>query len=120
MTHQLSMLAQNLYYEVLVVLYEMLHMYGLKLGLMLPGVPEQLAVNNGATVASNGQPLFIVSVRAQGPIKSFMSFGRTVQQALDCTAYRYCTNRICLLKVGPLPNGTVGLLLTVEGTRWTV
>lgn len=115
MTHQLSMLAQNLYYEVLVVLYEMLHMYGLKLGLMLPGVPEQLAVNNGATVASNGQPLFLVSVRAQGPIKSLMPFRRAVQQALDCICYRCCTNRIWLIDVRPLPNGTLGLLLTVEG-----
>lgn len=115
MTNQIMEMLQALYYDVQRIIYEMLHVYGIKLGLMVPGVPEQLAVYNGATMTGNGQPLFLVSVRAQGPIKSLMPFRRAVQQALDCICYRCCTNRIWLIDVRPLPNGTLGLLLTVEG-----
>lgn len=106
----------TMYYNALYMLYEMLHKFGPALGLMVPGIPEQLAINNGVDVTVNGVPLFRAVVKRRGESNLFpMAFGKAVQGALDETTYHYCLDRLRLLRVDQLPGGYVGLTLTVEG-----
>lgn len=83
------------------------------LGLLPPGTPEQLMVNNGVGVTADGIPLFrLVARRASNDGLSPMAFGRAVQAALDKTCYGYCCNRLSLLRVDQLPGNFVGMTLT--------
>lgn len=56
--NQLLMMAAAGYYDILAVLAEMLRKYGPTLGLMVPGIPEQLAIDNGVGVTANGIPVY--------------------------------------------------------------
>lgn len=116
--NQLLMMAAAGYYDVLCVLLEMLRRYASTLGLMAPGLPEQLALSNGngVDVTGNGLPLFRAVVKRRGnAFNSPLAFGKAVQEALDATCYANCCNRLRLLRVDQLPGGYVGLTLTVEG-----
>ena len=50
------MMAAAYYPDVLAVLVEMLRRNAANLGLMAPGIPDQLAVSNGVDVTANGLP----------------------------------------------------------------
>lgn len=116
--HQLLMMAAAGYFDVLSVLAEMLRQNAAALGLMAPGLPEQLALDNGngVDVTASGLPLFrAVVIRRGNVFNSPLAFGQAVQEALDATTYRYCLERLRLLRVDNLPGGYVGLTLTVEG-----
>ena len=104
------------YPDVLSVLVEMLRQNATALGLMAPGLPEQLAICNGVDVTGNGLPLFRAVVKRRGNVfNSPLAFGQAVQEALDVTTYRYCLERLRLLRVDQLPGGYIGLTLTVGG-----
>ena len=108
------MMAAAYYPDVLAVLVEMLRHNAANLGLMAPGIPEQLAICNGVDVTANGLPLFRAVVKRRGDVfGSPMAFGRAVQDALDETTYHYCLDRLRLLRVDQLPGGFVGLTLTL-------
>lgn len=114
--HQLLMMAAAGYPDVLSVLAEMLRQNAAALGLMAPGLPEQLAICNGVDVTASGLPLFrAVVIRRGNVFNSPLAFGQAVQEALDATTYRYCLEHLRLLRVDNLPGGYVGLTLTVEG-----
>jgi len=106
------------YFEILYILLEMLHHNGTALGLMAPGLPEQLGLYNGkgVDVTSDGVPLYRAVVRRRGntPFRSPLAFGQAVQDALDEACYSSGFYRLRLLRVDPLPGGCVGLTLTVE------
>lgn len=107
-------MAAACYPDVLAVLVEMLRHNAANLGLMAPGIPEQLAICNGVDVTANGLPLFRAVVKRRGDVfGSPMAFGRAVQDALDETTYHYCLDRLRLLRVDQLPGGFVGLTLTL-------
>lgn len=113
---QILMMAAAGYPDVLAVLVEMLRRNAANLGLMAPGIPDQLAVSNGVDVTANGLPLYYAVVKRRGDMfRSPMAFGRAVQDALDETTYANCLDRLRLLRVDQLPGGFVGLTLTVEG-----
>lgn len=111
---QILMMAAAGYPDVLAVLVEMLRKYAAALGLMAPGIPDQLAVSNGVDVTANGLPLYYAVVKRHGDMfRSPMAFGRAVQEALDETTYANCLQRLVLLRVDQLPGGFVGLTLTL-------
>lgn len=111
---QILMMAAACYPDVLAVLVEMLRHNAANLGLMAPGIPEQLAICNGVDVTANGLPLFRAVVKRRGDVfGSPMAFGRAVQDALDETTYHYCLDRLRLLRVDQLPGGFVGLTMTL-------
>ena len=71
---------------------------------------------NGVDVTGNGLPLFRAVVKRRGNVfNSPLAFGQAVQEALDVTTYRYCLERLRLLRVDQLPGGYIGLTLTVGG-----
>ena len=108
------MMAAAYYPDVLAVLVEMLRHNADALGLMAPGIPEQLAICNGVDVTANGLPLFRAVVKRRGDVfDSPIAFGRAVQDALDKTTYHYCLDRLRLLRVDQLPGGFVGLTMTL-------
>ena len=108
------MMAAAYYPDVLAVLVEMLRHNADALGLMAPGIPEQLAICNGVDVTANGLPLFRAVVKRRGDVfRSPMAFGRAVQEALDETTYANCLDRLRLLRVDQLPGGFVGLTMTL-------
>lgn len=108
------MMAAAYYPDVLAVLVEMLRRNAANLGLMAPGIPDQLAVSNGVDVTANGLPLYYAVVKRRGDMfRSPMAFGRAVQDALDETTYANCLDRLRLLRVDQLPGGFVGLTLTL-------
>ena len=107
---------QALYFDILCALLEMLRKYAAPLGLMVPGIPEQLAIENGIDVTANGVPLFRAAVKRRREVfRSPRAFGQAVQEALDMIAYENCFPRLVLVRVDQLPGGYVGLTLTVEG-----
>jgi len=115
---QILAMAAAGYYDVLTVLAEMLHREGAALGLMAPGLPEQLGLYNGSgvDVTRDGVPLYRAVVRRRGDVfRSPMAFGQAVQAALDEICYANCMTRLRLLRVDTLPGGYVGLTLSVEG-----
>ena len=82
------MMAAAYYPDVLAVLVEMLRRNAANLGLMAPGIPDQLAVSNGVDVTANGLPLYYAVVKRRGDMfRSPMAFGQAVQEALDATCY---------------------------------
>ena len=108
------MMAAAYYPDVLAVLVEMLRRNAANLGLMAPGIPDQLAVSNGVDVTANGLPLYYAVVKRRGDMfRSPMAFGRAVQDALDETTYANCLDRLRLLRVDQLPGGFVGLTMTL-------
>ena len=112
--NQRLMMAMALYYDVLDVVAEMLRKYAPALGLMTPGLPEQLAVPNGVAITDSGVPLYYVAVKRRNEqFRSPMAFGRAVQEALDETTYANCLDRLRLLRVDQLPGGFVGLTMTL-------
>lgn len=114
---QRLMMAAAMYPGVLATLAETLRQNAAALGLMAPGLPEQLALDNGngVDVTANGLPLFRAVVRRRGESNlSPMAFGRAMQESLDAICYQYCVNSLVLLRVNQLPNGYIGLTLTVE------
>lgn len=114
--NQLLMMAAAGYPDVLAVLVEMLRKYAAALGLMVPGIPEQLAIGNGIDVTANGVPLFRAAVKRRREVfRSPRAFGQAVQEALDLTVYENCLPRLVLVRVDQLPGGYVGLTLTVGG-----
>ena len=114
--NQLLMMAAAGYPDVLAVLVEMLRKYAATLGLMVPGIPEQLAIDNGVGVTANGIPVYYAVAKRHGDVfHSPMAFGRAVQEALDATTYANCLDRLRLLRVDQLPGGYVGLTLTIGG-----
>lgn len=114
--NQILLAAIAIYYNVLAMLFEMMRHNAAALGLMAPGIPDQLAVYNGVGVTENGVPFFLAAVKRRGNVfHSQMEFGRAVQEALDVTCYANCAERLVLQHVDPLPNGYIGLTLTVEG-----
>lgn len=83
-----QMMAIALYYDVLDIVAEMLRKYAAALGLMTPGLPEQLAVPNGVAITDSGVPLYYVAVKRRNEqFRSPMAFGQAVQEALDATCY---------------------------------
>ena len=60
------MMAAAYYPDVLAVLVEMLRRNAANLGLMAPGIPDQLAVSNGVDVTANGLPLYYAVVKRRG------------------------------------------------------
>ena len=111
---QILAMAAAAYPDVLAVVAEMLRKYAATLGLMAPGIPEQLAICNGVDVTANGLPLFRAVVKRRGDMfRSPMAFGRAVQDALDETTYANCLDRLRLLRVDQLPGGFVGLTMTL-------
>ena len=112
--YDILMMAAAGYPDVLAVLVEMLRHNAANLGLMAPGIPEQLAICNGVDVTAYGLPLFRAVVKRRGDVfGSPMAFGRAVQDALDETTYHYCLDRLRLLRVDQLPGGFVRLTLTL-------
>ena len=110
--NQRLMMAMALYYDVLDVVAEMLRKYAPALGLMTPGLPEQLAVPNGVAITDSGVPLYYVAVKRRNEqFRSPMAFGRAVQEALEATCYANCCPPLVLLRVEQLPGGFVGLTL---------
>ena len=108
------MMAAAYYPDVLAVLVEMLRRNAANLGLMAPGIPDQLAVSNGVDVTANGLPLYYAVVKRRGDMfRSPMACGRAVQDALDETTYANCLDRLRLLRVDQLPGGFVGLTMTL-------
>lgn len=107
-----QMMAIAIYYDVLDIVAEMLRKYAAALGLMTPGLPEQLAVPNGVDVTANGVPLYYVAVKRRNEqFRSPMAFGRAVQEALEATCYANCVPPLVLLRVEQLPGGFIGLTL---------
>lgn len=112
--HQLLMIAVANYYNVLAMLAEVLHKYGNVLALMAPGLPEQLASNNGVDITADGFPIYQAVVKRYGnAFRSPMTFGQAIQEALDRTCYAACSDRLVLLRVDQLPGGYVNLTLTI-------
>ena len=113
--NQLLMMAAAGYPDVLAVLVEMLRKYAAALGLMTPGLPEQLALDNGVGVTNSGVPVFgvVVKRRQTSTFSSQLAFGRAVQETLNEVAYSNCTAPLYLLRVQQLPGGFVGLTLTL-------
>ena len=111
---QLLAMAMAGYYDVLVVLMEALRRNTDTLGLMVPGLVDQLAVNNGVAVTADGVPLFrAVAMKRRGDVfRSPMEFGQALQGALDAVCYANCLNRLRLVRVDQLPGNYVGLTLT--------
>lgn len=115
--NQQLMMAAAIYPDILAIVTELLHRYAAALGLMVPGVPEQLALDNGVGVTNSGVPVFgvVVKRRQTSSFSSQLAFGRAVQEALNEVAYSTCSVPLYLLSVKPLPGGFVGLTLTVGG-----
>ena len=114
--HNILMMAAACYPDVLAILVEMLRHNAANLGLMAPGIPEQLAICNSVDVTANGLPLFRAVVKRRGDVfGSPMAFGKAIQEAIDATCYANCVQQLVLLRVDNLPGGYVGLTLTVEG-----
>lgn len=111
---QILAMAAAGYYDVLCVLFEMLHRFGTTLGLMVPGFAEQLAINNGVGVTANGQPIYCaVVLRRNGrEVQSIRALRAAVQDALDEVCYGFCIPRLCVVSARYLPDGFVGLVLT--------
>ena len=84
------------------------------LGLLKPGTPDQLTVNNGVAVTVDGVPLFraVAKKRRGDMFRSPMEFGQALQGALDAVCYANCLNRLRLVRVNQLPGNYVGLILT--------
>ena len=84
------------------------------LGLLTPGTPNQLMVNNGVAVTADGVPVFrAVAIKHRGDIfRSPMEFGQALQGALDAVCYANCLNRLRLVRVNQLPGNYVVLTLT--------
>lgn len=102
------------YYDVLCVLAEMLHQHAAALGLMAPGLPNQLGINNGVDVTANGQPIYyaVVPRRNSSEIQSIRALRVAVQDALDVVCYGADFGRLYVLSARYLPGGYVGLTLT--------
>lgn len=114
--NQQLMMAIALYPDILALVASMLQQYAAALGLMAPGLPEQLAVPNGVGVTANGVPLYYVAVKRRNEqFRSPLAFGRAVQEALEATCYASCLPPLVLLRVEQLPGGFVGLTLSVGG-----
>lgn len=108
------------YLNFLSVIANMLRQSGTRLGLMAPGYPEQLALNNGkdVDVAPNGIPIVYRAVvrRRSNVFRSQREFGIELQAALDETCYQACLTRLLLVGVTDLPGNRVGL--EVIETTW--
>jgi len=114
--NHILMMAATIYPEVLALVASMLQQHAAALGLMTPGLPEQLAVPNGVAITDSGVPLYYVAVKRRNEqFRSPMAFGQAVQEALDLTVYENCLPRLVLVRVDQLPGGYVGLTLTVGG-----
>lgn len=88
---QILAMAAAGYPDVLAVVAEMLRKYAATLGLMVPGIPDQLG----------------------DMFRSPMAFGKAIQEAIDATCYANCVPPLVLLRVQQLPGGFVGLTLTL-------
>ena len=110
---------RQVYYNILCMLHVMLCQYGKALGLMVPGIPEQMALANGKEIDTyvNGQPLYRVLVKQYTRVyRSRQDFGNAVQNDLDATCYASVAGRLKLVKVDDtLPDNYIGLEL-IEGT----
>ena len=113
--NHILMMAAAIYPEVLALVASMLQQHAAALGLMTPGLPEQLALDNGVGVTNSGVPVFgvVVKRRQTSTFSSQLAFGRAVQEALNEVAYSNCTAPLYLLRVQQLPGGFVGLTLTL-------
>ena len=110
--NQQLMMAIAFYPDVLALVASMLQQHAAALGLMTPGLPEQLAVPNGVAITDSGVPLYYVAVKRRNEqFRSPMAFGRAVQEALEATCYANCVPPLVLLRVEQLPGGFVGLTL---------
>ena len=111
---KILLMAAEGYPDVLAVVAEMLRKYAATLGLMVPGIPDQLAVGNGVDVTANGLPLYYAVAKRHGDMfRSPMAFGKAIQEAIDATCYANCVPPLVLLRVQQLPGGFVGLTLTL-------
>lgn len=105
---------QIIYRQILELLMEMLRQNSSTLGLMVPGCPEQLAIQNWLGISANGQPFCRAAVlRRTNNFHSQLEFGRAVQKALDATCYANCTNRLLLVAVEEYPDDYIVLSLVV-------
>lgn len=103
------------YYDVLSVLAETLHQNAATLGLMAPGFPEQLGIDNGVGVTANGLPLFRAVVprrNSRGGVQSIRMLRAAIQDSVDVTCFGFGLNRLCVLEARYLPGGYLGLTLT--------
>lgn len=106
---------QVTYYNVLMILAEMLRQYAAALGLLAPGCPEQLGLTNGVAVTPKGQQVYRAIVRrsdSSGKLPSIREVRTAVQKALDAVCYGADFGRLYVLSAGYLPGGYVGLVLT--------
>ena len=112
--NQILMMAAAEYYDVLSVLAEMLHQHAAALGLMAPGFPQQLGINNGVDVTANGQPIYyaVVPCRNSREVRSIRVLRAELQDALDEVCYGADFGRLYVLSARYLPGGYVGLTLT--------
>lgn len=110
---QILAAAMEVYLDVLSVLAETLRQNTAALGLLAPGHPAQLALNNGngVTVTSNGWPIFraVAMRRNRSSIRGMCS---ELQGALDAMCYGAGLDRLYVLWVQMLPGGYVGITLT--------
>ncbi|NBI10129.1 hypothetical protein D1641_08870 [Colidextribacter sp. OB.20] len=114
--NQQLMMAIAFYPDVLALVASMLQQHAAALGLMTPGLPEQLAVPNGVDVTANGVPLYYVAVKRRNEqFRSQMAFGKAIQEAIDATCYANCVPPLVLLRVEQLLGGYIGLTLTIGG-----
>lgn len=108
---------RQVYSNILRILHVMLCQYGKALGLMVPGIPEQLALANGKEIDTYmyGQPLYRVLVKQYARVyRSRQDFGDAVQNNLDATCYANVAVRLKLVKVDDtLPDNYIGLELIV-------
>lgn len=112
--NQILMMAAAGYYDVLSVLAEMLHQHAAALGLMAPGFPQQLGIDNGVAVTANGQPVYyaVVPRRNSRQVQSIRVLRADLQDALDVVCYESCISRLYVASARYLPGGYLGLTLT--------
>lgn len=103
------------YPDVLSVLAETLRQNAASLGLLAPGFPEQLGIDNGVGVTANGQPLFYTVVPRRNRSISIRGMCVALQEALDETCYSFGLGWLYVLRVQVLPGGYIGLTLTIGG-----
>lgn len=109
-----------IYYNVLVVVMEMILRHGTRLGLMSPPCPERLepdkiprfAFHNGMMIHHAVVMMFGNKVQNQ---RDFQLFKQAVQEALDDTCYSLGLARLYLYRATPLPGKQVGLELVIGG-----
>ena len=109
---QIFINAVTAYPDVLSILAETLRQHAAALGLLAPGFPQQLGIDNGVGVTANGQPLFYAVVPRRSRSISIRGMCVALQEALDETCYSSGLGWLYVLQIQVLSGGYVGLTLT--------